>query len=51
METIREEIDPFEGIDDPTVRVQMQQEMREEEATIEHAAWTLLDLQARDVSW
>jgi len=28
METRREEIDPFEGIDDPTVRVQMQQEMR-----------------------
>jgi hypothetical protein len=28
METRREEIDPFEGIDDPTVRVQMQQEIR-----------------------
>ena len=28
METRREEIDPFKGIDDPTVRVQMQQEMR-----------------------
>ena len=28
METRREEIDPFEGIDDPTLRVQMQHEMR-----------------------
>ncbi len=28
METGREEIDPFEGIDDPTLRVQMQHEMR-----------------------
>ena len=28
METTREEIDPFEGIDDPTLRVQMQHEMR-----------------------
>jgi hypothetical protein len=27
METRREEIDPFEGIDDPTLRVQIQQEM------------------------
>jgi hypothetical protein len=28
METRREEIDPFEGIDDPTLRVQMQHEIR-----------------------
>ena len=28
METGREEIDPFEGIDDPTLRVQMEHEMR-----------------------
>ena len=28
METRRQEIDPFEGIDDPTLRVQMQHEMR-----------------------
>ena len=28
METRREEIDPFEGIDDPTMRVQLQHEMR-----------------------
>ncbi len=28
METRREEIDPFEDIDDPTLRVQMQHEMR-----------------------
>ncbi len=28
METGREEIDPFEGIDDPSLRVQMQHEMR-----------------------
>jgi hypothetical protein len=29
METGREEIDPFEGIDDPTLRVQMEHEMRD----------------------
>jgi hypothetical protein len=28
METRREEIDPFEGLDDPTLRVQVQHEMR-----------------------
>ena len=28
MDTRRQEIDPFEGIDDPTLRVQMQHEMR-----------------------
>jgi hypothetical protein len=28
MDTRREEIDPFEDIDDPALRVQMQQEMR-----------------------
>jgi hypothetical protein len=28
METGREEMDPFERIDDPTLRVQMQHEMR-----------------------
>jgi hypothetical protein len=28
METRREEIDPFEGIDDPTLWVQIQHEMR-----------------------
>jgi hypothetical protein len=27
METEREEIDPFEDIDDPTLRVQMEHEM------------------------
>jgi hypothetical protein len=28
METGREEIDPFEDIDDPTLRVQIQHQMR-----------------------
>jgi hypothetical protein len=46
METGREEIDSFEGIDDPTLRVQMQHEMLSSRARITDQDSNLLKIGA-----